>query len=708
MEEEKKKALEVFKASMNKKYGSGTIQVLGGQEVVAIKRITSGIMSLDWAMGGGFPVGRITTMAGVPSSGKSSVALHTIAEAQSRGLICAYIDAESSFDPVYAQNLGVNVSDLIFNQPNCAEEALDIVDEICSTGLAGLVIIDSVAALTPKAEMEGEMADQQMGLQARLMSKFCRKVTANVSKNNVCLIMLNQLRSKVGFFMGCLHADTKINFVDGRSLPIKQVVKNRTEGSVWSYNEKTKSIEPKKIIDWHFNGLVEKQEDFINIQCLSIGGFGRYSLAVTPNHKVLTKNGWKEAKDIINNDYLISKYNSKINGSVKEFLTGIFVGDSTIKQLQNKREGGCASLTFQDNKNPEYVQWKISKLKDVFNFKEKNYIAHNKNLKKYVTEHNPELSLIKQELKERDPLFFFKEGFSWLSLALWFMDDAHLDASASHLRYILSVKRCASDTNTLNLLCNNFKNNNLDCSFNQKDGSITFTKEATFNIAKNIATFIPKCMQYKLPELHQGKYKEFTLNFSPEIKCIDTPVVSTRFSSKKQIREKGKYDISVSENHNYMVGGFENGVIVHNSPEVMPAGEALKFYSSIILDVRKRGQIKSGDEIVANESEIKVSKNKTAPPYRTASFEIEFGQGVNKMLDLVRHAAEQKVITTKGAWFSFKGTMIGQGEKKVVAYLQDHPVTVQEIKEGLKQATIFTVVPPIVVDNEEPDSLFEA
>jgi recombination protein RecA len=328
--EETQKSLEILQTVLNKKYGDGTISFLSGQEVSSIPRFSSGIPSVDWATGGGYPRGRMLEILGPESSGKTTLTLHAIAEAQRNGHVCAFIDAEHALDLNYARALGVNVDELIINQPDTAEEALDIVEELSNSGLVQFIVIDSVAALVPKAELDGEMGGQLPGLMARLMSQACRKLTGTIMRNGVTLFWINQIRYKIGVMFG--------------------------------------------------------------------------------------------------------------------------------------------------------------------------------------------------------------------------------------------------------------------------------------------------------------------------------------------------------------------------SPETTSGGNALKFYASVRIDIRKRGQIKDGETVIANDTEVRVIKNKTAPPYRVAEFEIEFGKGVNKTLDLVRIAVQQGIIQKSGAWYSFNHDRIGQGEKNVVLFLNEHPDILELITQHLQQLKISDTV----------------
>ncbi len=200
----KLKALQATIDKIEKDYGKGTIMKLGDQpEWSDAQVIPSGSVALDHALGiGGYPRGRIVEIYGPESSGKTTLAIHAIAEAQKLGGIAAMIDAEHAFDRTYAKNLGVNLETLLISQPDNGEQALEIADNLIRSGAVDIVVIDSVAALTPKAEIEGEMGDNKVGLQARLMSQALRKLTANISKTNTCCIFINQLREKIGIMFG--------------------------------------------------------------------------------------------------------------------------------------------------------------------------------------------------------------------------------------------------------------------------------------------------------------------------------------------------------------------------------------------------------------------------------------------------------------------------------------------------------------------------
>ncbi|NCB49677.1 MAG: recombinase RecA [Alphaproteobacteria bacterium] len=206
---DKEKALSAALTQIERNFGKGSIMRLGQGEIEKIPAISSGSLGLDLALGiGGFPRGRIVEIYGPESSGKTTLALHVVAEAQKAGGTCAYIDAEHALDPIYANKLGVNVPELILSQPDTGEQSLEITDTLVRSGAVDVLVVDSVAALVPKAELEGEMGDSHVGLQARLMSQALRKLTASVSKSNTLIIFINQIRMKIGVMFGSPETTT--------------------------------------------------------------------------------------------------------------------------------------------------------------------------------------------------------------------------------------------------------------------------------------------------------------------------------------------------------------------------------------------------------------------------------------------------------------------------------------------------------------------
>ena len=232
---DKQKALETALSNIERSFGKGSVMRLGDQKALDIESVSTGSLGLDIALGiGGLPKGRVIEIYGPESSGKTTLALHSVAEAQKNGGVCAFVDAEHALDPVYAGHLGVDLDDLLVSQPDTGEQALEIADTLVRSGAVDVVVVDSVAALTPRAELEGEMGDSLPGLQARLMSQALRKLTGSISKTNCMVVFINQIRMKIGVMFGSPETTTggnALKFYSSVRLDIRRIgaIKDRDE-----------------------------------------------------------------------------------------------------------------------------------------------------------------------------------------------------------------------------------------------------------------------------------------------------------------------------------------------------------------------------------------------------------------------------------------------------------------------------------------------
>ena len=246
---EREKALDMAMAQIERQFGKGSVMKMGEKHHMAVEAVSTGSLAIDLALGiGGLPRGRVVEIFGPEASGKSTLAMHVVAEAQRNGGICAYIDAEHAMDPEYARNIGVDVDELLISQPDTGEQALEITDMLIRSGAIDVVVIDSVAALTPRAEIEGEMGDTHVGLQARLMSQALRKITANLNKTKTICIFINQLREKIGVMFGSPEVTPggrALKFYSSVRIDIRRIEAIKDNGEVTGSRTRTKIVKNK-------------------------------------------------------------------------------------------------------------------------------------------------------------------------------------------------------------------------------------------------------------------------------------------------------------------------------------------------------------------------------------------------------------------------------------------------------------------------------
>ena len=337
---EKTKALDLALQQIEKQFGKGAIMKLGEESAkVGVDVIHTGSLGLDLATGvGGVPRGRIVEIYGPESSGKTTLALTIIANAQRAGGNAVFIDAEHALDAAYAQKLGVDIANLHVAQPDTGEEALEIADHLVRSGAVDVVVIDSVAALVPRAEIEGEMGDSHVGLQARLMSQALRKLTGSISKSRTCVIFINQIRMQIGVMFGCFHYSTRVTLADGTSEKIGKIVNQKMPVEVLSYDPVSGRVEPRKVVRWFDNGPADY---FLQFE-VEGGPSGRRKFAATPGHMVFTPEGEVPAGELgVGDQVLVAVEDIVVTDHQRQLLLGGSMGDGSLRRT------GVHTATFR-------------------------------------------------------------------------------------------------------------------------------------------------------------------------------------------------------------------------------------------------------------------------------------------------------------------------------------------------------------------------
>ena len=727
---------------IKERFGEGAIMTMREIHAVDVDVVSTGSIAMDLALGvGGMPRGRIIEIYGAESSGKTTLSLHVIAEAQKKGGTCAFVDAEHAMDPDYARRIGVNVDDLLISQPDSGEQGLQIVETLVKSERIAVIVVDSVAALTPRVEIEGEIGDQHMGLQARLMSQ------------------------------ACLVGETElINPLTGQISTIKEIIKKKQPWHTLTYDEKNRKFIISQVIDWLNQG---KKETF------EVKTKDGHNLKLTGDHLVLTFNGWKEVKDLTKDDSLA------IPCKVPEIKKNYRLKDEEIKTIAYILGDGNFTtpnynLTFA-NIDKEIINDFNNSLKKLdCELKQTSYkdfrISKNKDLpsgssKSPVKELLKQLGVFGKKSSQKEiPSEIFQLPNKKLAIfisRIWSC-DGHIDDSAKAIVYSSSSLKLIKQ---LQILLLHF---GIVSRWSQKRSAPHLLYKLIIQGKQNIQIFykeiglVGKKMK-RLESLAKKEWKSKTMPFqevipyqivpalkelvyasghtgqeiphlfglddrtsfpefkpdrlrvsrehlrkisdfigNQEIKKIaDDEVYWTGIKSIKPTEKTEVFDLSIKGIPNFVA----NGVVVHNcrklssivsktntmviflnqtrmkigmvfgNPETTPGGMALKFYASVRINLARTAQIKSGDEIIGNRVKAKVVKNKVAAPFKTAEFDIYYNEGISKSGDALRTGLQTGLIKQSGSYFTFEGQKIGQGTEAAKAFLKENKDVMKKIKE---------------------------
>jgi recombination protein RecA len=684
---ERDKALEMALSQIERQFGTGAIMKMGEAANRKVDVISTGALSLDLALGiGGVPRGRIVELYGPESSGKTSLALHIVAEAQRNGGIAAFIDAEHALDPIYAKAIGVDVDELLISQPDTGEQALEIADMLIRSGALDVLVIDSVAALVPRAEIEGEMGDTHVGLQARLMSQALRKLAGTLSKSRTTAVFINQLREKIGVMFGCFHYSTRVTLADGSQEKIGKIVNQKLQVEVLAVDPETGLVGAKKVVNWFDNG---NADEFLQFTVYKPEGNGKAQFAATANHQIATPGGWRSAGELMAGDRVLMPLPHYLSDQQRQLVLGSLMGDGSVSPKRDHSNGPGMKSRFRFGHGPKqdgYARWKADLLADVPH----SISPHSKG--GLMVETTPLIEL--DELREA-VYVGGKKVFSWdylkeltpFALAVWYMDDGSFavrrkDGSAGRSDICVQAMDKGSQRRLQATLRETY---GLSCKLVDRVGQafIVFDRDGTEALHELIAPYVPAVMDYKLLQHHRGQENVTVEPANKTMKLTAVPIVS--IDVKPATRSMRRFDLEVEGHHNYLV----DGVMVHNSPETTPGGRALKFYSSVRLDIRRIETIKDGADSVGNRVRVKVAKNKMAPPFRLAEFDIMFGHGISREGSLIDVAVDHGVVRKSGAWFTFDDDQLGQGRENAKRFLRENPEVAMQL-----QAKVYELVTP--------------
>lgn len=682
MSPEYTKTLGTVISAVEKSFGKGAIMHLNADVKVEPDNVTStGSIALDSALGiGGYKKGRIVEIYGPESSGKTTLMLHAIAEVQKTGGICAFIDAEHALDPLYASNIGVDLDQLLVSQPDCGEQALQIAAMLARSGEVRMIVIDSVAALTPQKEIEGDVGDHHVGSQARLMSQGLRMLTGAVNTSGCVVLFTNQIRMKIGVMFGCFHYDARVLLADGTTEKIGKIVNNKMPVKVLCKNKDGK-LEAKEIIDWHNNG---KAERFYNLVVDYPHGSGKSYLPIGDDHNIFTPNGEKLASELKIGDEVLVKSKKYLGKDQLELAIGTFLGDGSIRV--NDAENTAVLRLGHGLKQALYLKYKAnflgsSFMNECYNIGTSAFGCDSKPTNELVW-----LSKYKSGKSIRYIDYNLATQITLRSLAIWYLDDGTFSGSyskwgwgkseiaAKNLDYDsaqIFIRHC---TNSLGISAPTFI----------EGKGFLFSGKRNESFQKAIAKYVPRCMDYKLhPKLRylcDGTNEIF--KEGNQVRDILIPAKITDIYEKPESKKTNKFDITVEGNHNY----FIDNVLVHNSPETTTGGNALKFYASQRLDIRRIGSIKSkttDEHPTGIRAKVKVVKNKLAPPFREAEFDIRFGVGIDSFGEIVDLGVDDEIIEKSGSWYSYKDQRIGQGRENSIQFMKENPTIAEEIKQKI-------------------------
>jgi recombination protein RecA len=453
-------------------------------------------------------------------------------------------------------------------------------------------------------------------------------------------------------------------------------------------------VEPKRVVDWFDNGNAER---FLQFTVYKPEGNGRAQFAATEPHRIATPMGWREASELSVGDSVLMPLPHYLSPQQRQLVLGGLMGDGSISPKRDHSRGPGMKSRFRFGHGPKqdaYASWKASLLQGV----PTTISPHAKGGLMVETTPLIELDSLRQAVYVGG-----KKVFSWdylkeltpFALAIWYLDDGsfaerRIDGSAGRSDICVEAMERTSRDRLVQLLQDT---HGLSCTLVDRAGKavIVFDRDGTEALHALIAPYVPDSMSYKLLRHHRDQGR---VEVEPAVKELRlTPVPIIDIHEKPKTRSMRKFDLEIEGHHNYLV----DGVMVHNSPETTPGGRALKFYSTVRIDVRRIEAIKSGTDNIGNRVRAKIAKNKVAPPFRLAEFDIMFGSGISREGSLLDVAVEEGIVKKAGAWYTYDGDQLGQGREKAKEFLRDNPELAMQLQDQVLRAV------GVIVDEDEAE-----
>ena len=687
---ERTKAIDQAILQIEKQFGKGSIMKLGQGTEAKVDSIPSGSIALDLALGiGGYPRGRVVEIYGPEASGKTTLALHAIAAVQRTGGTAAFIDAEHALDAGWARICGVNTDELLISQPDTGEQGLEITETLVRSGAVDLVVVDSVAALVPKAEIEGEMGDAHVGMQARLMSQALRKLTGTISKTKTTVIFINQLREKIGVMFGCVPYTSNVMLADGQRKMIGKIVNQQLPVDVLTLDMRAGSIVGRPVTGWFNNG---RTDDFLVMTVHRPAGLGRARVTATPDHQVLTPEGFAPVRALRPGDQVMMSQWHRLSPMQQQVLRGGLLGDTGLRGPRQEYLRGVSIRLGHGSKQADYLRWKVA----LFGNIPGAYYQHSSGKSYWDSTPLVELFDLYREVYTPHGKTFsakFLGELSPLALAIWYMDDGGCVLRGKReitARIQVCVEAMTPDSRTRLQRALSDRFGITAALRTVADNAILyFERDATRRFHQLIAPYIHPTMSRKLlPDL-RVRFDVEPQFIAAERRVVPAFIADIHQRPNSRGTHRGRYDIEVEGTHNFLV----DDVVVHNSPETTTGGKALKFYASIRLDVRPIEPIKNGTEVIGRRVKVKVVKNKVAPPFRLAELEILATEGISREGGLVDMGLITGVVTKYGAWFNYGEQRLGQGRENAKQFLREHADVAAELEAKVREKSGSTALP---------------